>query len=73
MPPGIGEGMAVPHRRPCAMDPGGGLALGAIFKVHQSDFDYQGHRRYATPGDPEHVNGKTDQVAAHKGSVLAKI
>lgn len=48
---------------------------GKIVKVHHQDFDYKGHRRHASRGDPQYEirSDKTDHVAAHKGGALTKI
>ncbi|MCO6484092.1 MAG: DUF2945 domain-containing protein [Flavobacteriales bacterium] len=52
-----------------------GLVSGTIIKVHETDFDYKGHRRHATPDDPQYEikSDKTDHIAAHKGSALTKV
>ncbi|MGO0605235.1 DUF2945 domain-containing protein [Brevibacterium linens] len=49
-----------------------GLVSGHITKVHTADFDYKGHRRRASPDDPQYEikSDKTDHIAAHKGGAL---
>ncbi|MFC4278648.1 hypervirulence associated TUDOR domain-containing protein [Achromobacter aloeverae] len=49
-----------------------GWVSGTITAVHHGDFDYKGHRRRATPDDPQYEikSDKTDHIAAHKGSAL---
>jgi hypothetical protein len=52
-----------------------GLVAGTIVAVHTSDFDYKGHRRHASPDDPQYEikSDKTDHIAAHKGSALDRV
>lgn len=52
-----------------------GRVSGTIIKVHTADFDYKGHRRRASPDDPQYEikSDKTDHIAAHKGRALTKI
>ncbi len=52
-----------------------GHVTGRIVKVHTHDTDYKGHRRRASPDDPQYEieSDKTDHVAMHKGSALSKI
>lgn len=52
-----------------------GRVSGRIMKVHLQDFDYKGHRRHASKGDPQYEiqSDKTDHIAAHKESALTKI
>jgi hypothetical protein len=47
---------------------------GTIKKIHMSDFDYKGYTHRASADDPQYeiASDKTDQIAAHKGSVLTK-
>lgn len=49
-----------------------GFVSGTIIKIHTRDFDYKGHRRRASPEDPQYEikSDKTDHIAAHKGSAL---
>jgi len=49
-----------------------GRVSGTIIAIHTSDFDYKGHTRHASEGDPQYEikSDKTDHIAAHKGSVL---
>ncbi|WP_426052038.1 DUF2945 domain-containing protein [Brevundimonas sp. SL161] len=52
-----------------------GRVSGRIVKVHQSDFDYKGHRRRASGEAPQYEikSDKTDHIAAHKDDALTKI
>ena len=52
-----------------------GHVTGRIIRVHEADFDYKGHRRRATKGDPQYEikSDKTDHIAAHKEAALTKI
>lgn len=52
-----------------------GHVSGHISKIHESDFDYKGHTRRASPDEPQYEieSDKTDHVAAHKESALTKI
>ncbi|HMN82286.1 MAG TPA: DUF2945 domain-containing protein [Burkholderiaceae bacterium] len=49
-----------------------GRVSGVIIAIHTRDFAYKGHRRHASPADPQYEikSDKTDHVAAHKGSAL---
>lgn len=49
-----------------------GQVSGHIIEVKTADFDYKGHRRRATPEDPQYLikSDRTDHVAAHKGRAL---
>ena len=52
-----------------------GRVSGRIVKVHTRDFDYKGHTRRASDGEPQYEikSDKTDHVAAHRGAVLTRI
>ncbi|MBW3098329.1 DUF2945 domain-containing protein [Pseudohoeflea coraliihabitans] len=52
-----------------------GRVSGKIIKVHQSDFDYKGHKRRASKDDPQYEieSDKSDHVAAHKEDALTRI
>ena len=52
-----------------------GHVSGTIIKVHIRDFDYKGHTHRASPEEPQYEikSGKTDHIAAHKGSALTKL
>ena len=52
-----------------------GWVSGRIIRVHKKDTLYKGHRRHATPEEPQYEikSDKTDHVAMHKGSALRKI
>lgn len=52
-----------------------GRVSGRIIRIHREDFDYKGHRRRASPEEPQYEikSDRTDHVAAHKGSALKKI
>ena len=52
-----------------------GHVSGTIIKAHSRDFDYKGHTHRATPESPQYEirSGKTDHIAAHKGSALEKL
>lgn len=52
-----------------------GRVSGKIVTVHETDFDYKGHRHRATKDEPQYEikSDKTDHIAAHKGTVLTKI
>ena len=52
-----------------------GLVSGTIIGIHTADFDYKGHTHRASPESPQYEikSGKTDHIAAHKGSALAKL
>lgn len=51
-----------------------GHVSGTIIKVHTRDFDYKGYTRRASPKSPQYEikSGKTDHIAAHKGSALTR-
>ena len=51
-----------------------GHVSGVITKVHTQDFDYKGHKRRASPDEPQYEikSDKTDHVAAHKEGTLQK-
>ncbi|WP_312254915.1 DUF2945 domain-containing protein [Stutzerimonas nitrititolerans] len=52
-----------------------GFVSGNIIKVHTADTDYKGHRRRASPEEPQYEikSDKTDHIAMHKGSALKKL
>lgn len=52
-----------------------GLVSGTIIRIHTADFDYKGHTHRASPKSPQYEikSGKTDHVAAHKGSALTRL
>ncbi|GAD56670.1 DUF2945 domain-containing protein [Limimaricola cinnabarinus] len=52
-----------------------GRVSGRIVKVHETDFDYKGHRRRASKEDPQYEieSDKTDHIAAHKEDALTKL
>ena len=52
-----------------------GHVSGTIIRVHTRDFDYKGHTHRATSEAPQYEikSGKTDHIAAHKGSALEKL
>lgn len=52
-----------------------GYVTGRIAKIHEADFEYKGHRRRASPEEPQYLieSDKTDHVAAHKESALTKV
>jgi|TARA_Y100000782_G_scaffold115398_1_gene157567 hypothetical protein len=52
-----------------------GHVTGRIVKVHTRDTDYKGHKRHASPEDPQYEieSDKTDHVAMHKGGALSRI
>lgn len=52
-----------------------GIVSGIIIKIHTSDFDWKGYRHRASEKDPQYEikSSKTDHIAVHKGSALAKI
>lgn len=52
-----------------------GWVSGTIIAIHTADFDYKGHRRRASPEDPQYEikSDKTDHIAAHKGSALRRL
>ncbi|HAW22318.1 MAG: hypothetical protein CMK99_13190 [Pseudomonas sp.] len=51
-----------------------GHVTGRIVKVHTSDTEYKGHKRHASPDEPQYeiASDKTDHVAMHKGSALSR-
>ncbi|AWM58589.1 DUF2945 domain-containing protein [Stutzerimonas stutzeri] len=52
-----------------------GRVSGTITRVHTADTEYKGHRRRASPEDPQYEikSDKTDHVAMHKESALRKL
>ena len=52
-----------------------GHVSGSIIKIHTRDFNYKGHTHRASPDSPQYEiqSGKTDHIAAHKGSALSKL
>ena len=48
---------------------------GTIIRVNTRDFDDKGHTHRASPESPQYEikSGKTDHIAAHKGSALTKL
>jgi len=52
-----------------------GRVSGRIIKVHARDVDYKGHTHYATPDEPQYEikSDKTDHIAMHKGTALARL
>lgn len=52
-----------------------GRVSGEIIKIHEQDFDYKGHRRYASKDAPQYElrSDKSDHIAAHKENALTKI
>jgi hypothetical protein len=52
-----------------------GRVFGTIIKIHTKNFNYKGYTHHATETDPQYEikSGKTDHIAAHKGSALTKI
>lgn len=52
-----------------------GRVSGTIIKVHTDDFEFKGHTHHASPGSPQYEikSGKTDHIAAHKGSATDEI
>lgn len=51
-----------------------GRVFGTIIKIHTKNFNYKGYTHHATETDPQYEikSGKTDHIAAHKGSALTK-
>ncbi|WP_367717866.1 DUF2945 domain-containing protein [Nitratireductor sp. GISD-1A_MAKvit] len=51
-----------------------GRVSGTIIRIHKHDFEYKGHRRRASPDEPQYEikSDKTDHIAAHKESALSK-
>lgn len=52
-----------------------GRVSGRVSKVHESDFDYKGHRRRASKEEPQYEieSDRTDHVAAHREDALTKL
>jgi hypothetical protein len=52
-----------------------GHVSGTTIRVHTRDFDYKSHKHAASPETPQYVikSGKTDHIAAHKGSAITKL
>lgn len=52
-----------------------GRVSGKIVRVHTHNFDYKGHTHRASEDDPQYEikSGKTDHIAAHKGSALHRM
>jgi hypothetical protein len=52
-----------------------GRVSGEIIEIHEQDFDYKGHRRYASKDTPQYElrSDKSDHVAAHKEDALTNI
>ncbi len=52
-----------------------GHVSGAVIRIHTRDFCYKGHTHRASPEEPQYEikSGKTDHIAAHKGSALTKL
>lgn len=52
-----------------------GHVSGTIIRVHTRDFDYKGHTHRASAESPQYEikSGKTDHIAAHKGSALTRL
>jgi len=52
-----------------------GRVSGTIIKVHTTDFNFKGYTHHATKDEPQYEikSGKTNHIAAHKGSALTKI
>lgn len=52
-----------------------GRVRGRVSKVHESDFDYKGHRRRASKEEPQYEieSDRTDHVAAHREDALTKL
>lgn len=52
-----------------------GHVSGTIIRVHTRDFDYKGHTHRASQESPQYEikSSKTDHIAAHKGSALARL
>ncbi len=52
-----------------------GRVSGTIIRIHAHDFKYKGHTHHASPDSPQYEikSDKTDHIAAHKGSALAKL
>jgi len=52
-----------------------GFVTGRIVRIHTRDVDYKGHRRRASPEEPQYEirSDKTSHVAMHKRGALRKI
>lgn len=52
-----------------------GRVSGTIIKIHTEDFDYKGYTHHASEDNPQYEikSDKSDHIAAHKESALAKI
>lgn len=52
-----------------------GRVSGRIVKIHTQDTQYKGHRRRASPEEPQYEiqSDKSDHIAMHKDSALEKI
>jgi hypothetical protein len=53
----------------------GARVSGKIIKIHTKDFDYTGYTHHANKEGPQYEikSDKTDHIAVHKGSALAKM
>lgn len=51
-----------------------GHVTGRIVKVHTRNTEYKGHKRHASPEEPQYEieSDKTDHIAMHKGSALSR-
>lgn len=51
-----------------------GHVSGTIIKVHTRDVNFKGYTHHASEDDPQYEihSSKTDHIALHKGSALAK-
>ena len=51
-----------------------GHVTGRIVKVHTRNTGYKGHKRHASPEEPQYEieSDKTDHIAMHKGSALSR-
>jgi hypothetical protein len=52
-----------------------GRVSGTIIRKHTRDFEVKGYTHHANPEAPQYEikSGKTEHVAFHKGSALAKL
>ena len=52
-----------------------GRVSGTIIRVHTHDFDFNGYTHHASPESRpyEIKSSKTEHIAAHKGTALAKL
>jgi hypothetical protein len=52
-----------------------GHVTGRIINVHTEHVDYKGYTHHASEDDPQYeiASDKTDHIAMHKGSALARI